>query len=153
MPTLPNEALARDIIPAQTGNTSESTASGRRTIWRFWRGACFVILLLAAFGQPLLALANYAAGSQLYSYILLVPFVSAYLPQNLSLKPLTSCRSLSGYLMNMTGSRSQRPPRDHNARPTTRSQTWPAWSQIQRVFAGFPNLLIWKRRKAIMRRA
>ena len=36
-------------------------------------------MLLAAFAQPLLALMNYAAGSQLYSYILLVPFVSAYL--------------------------------------------------------------------------
>jgi exosortase C (VPDSG-CTERM-specific) len=38
-----------------------------------------VILLLAAFGQPLLALANYAAHSALHSHILLVPFVSAYL--------------------------------------------------------------------------
>ena len=36
-------------------------------------------MLLAAFAEPLLALINYAAGSQLYSYILLVPFVSAYL--------------------------------------------------------------------------
>jgi len=35
-------------------------------------------VLLAVFAQPLLALINYAAGSQLYSYILLVPFVSAY---------------------------------------------------------------------------
>ena len=31
------------------------------------------------FAQPLLALVNYAAGSELYSYILLIPFVSAYL--------------------------------------------------------------------------
>jgi exosortase C (VPDSG-CTERM-specific) len=52
---------------------------GRRTIWRFWKGACFVILLLAAFGQPLLALANYAAHSALHSHILLIPFVSGYL--------------------------------------------------------------------------
>ena len=37
------------------------------------------IVLLAAFGLPLLGLANYAAHSELYSYILLVPFVSAYL--------------------------------------------------------------------------
>src|SRR5207237_7407596 len=44
-----------------------------------WSGACFAMVLLAAFGQPLLALINYAARSQLYSYILLVPFVSAYL--------------------------------------------------------------------------
>jgi exosortase C (VPDSG-CTERM-specific) len=48
-------------------------------IWRFWSGACFVILLLAAFGQPLLALANYAAHSALHSHIVLIPFVSAYL--------------------------------------------------------------------------
>ena len=47
--------------------------------WRFWTGACFAIVLLAAFAQPLLALVNYAAGSELYSYILLIPFVSAYL--------------------------------------------------------------------------
>jgi len=48
-------------------------------MWRFWGGVCFVIVLLAAFGLPLLGLANYAAHSELYSYILLVPFVSAYL--------------------------------------------------------------------------
>jgi exosortase C (VPDSG-CTERM-specific) len=36
-------------------------------------------VLLAAFAQPLLALINYAARSELHSYILLVPFVSAYL--------------------------------------------------------------------------
>jgi len=38
-----------------------------------------VNLLLAAFSQPLLALANYAAHSALHSHILLIPFVSAYL--------------------------------------------------------------------------
>jgi exosortase C (VPDSG-CTERM-specific) len=48
-------------------------------MWRFWGGACFTIVLLAAFAQPLLALINYAARSELHSYILLVPFVSAYL--------------------------------------------------------------------------
>jgi len=48
-------------------------------MWRLWGGACFVIMLLAAFAHPLLVLARYAAGSQLFSYILLVPFVSAYL--------------------------------------------------------------------------
>jgi exosortase C (VPDSG-CTERM-specific) len=58
---------------------SESSASGHRNMWRFWSGACFVILLLAAFGQPLLGLANYAAHSSLHSHILLIPFVSAYL--------------------------------------------------------------------------
>ena len=48
-------------------------------MWTFWSGACFVIVLLAAFGQPLLGLANYAAHSSLHSYILLIPFVSGYL--------------------------------------------------------------------------
>jgi exosortase C (VPDSG-CTERM-specific) len=48
-------------------------------MWRFWSAACFVIVLLAAFGQPLLGLANYAAHSSLHSYILLIPFVSGYL--------------------------------------------------------------------------
>jgi exosortase C (VPDSG-CTERM-specific) len=47
--------------------------------WRFWGGACFAIILLGAFAQPLLALINYAARSDLYSYILLIPLVSAYL--------------------------------------------------------------------------
>jgi exosortase C (VPDSG-CTERM-specific) len=79
MPTSPNEAFARDIIPAQTGNTSGSTPPNHRKRWRLWSGACIAIVLVAAFAQPLLTLMRYAAGSQLYSYILLVPFVSAYL--------------------------------------------------------------------------
>jgi exosortase C (VPDSG-CTERM-specific) len=48
-------------------------------MWRFGSAACFLMVLLAAFGQPLLGLANYAAHSSLHSYILLVPFVSGYL--------------------------------------------------------------------------
>jgi exosortase C (VPDSG-CTERM-specific) len=48
-------------------------------MWRFWGGVCFVLVLLAAFGLPLLGLANYAAHSSLHSYILLIPFVSGYL--------------------------------------------------------------------------
>jgi exosortase C (VPDSG-CTERM-specific) len=80
MPSSPNEAAASEtIIPAQTGNTSESTSPNHRTRWRFWSGGCFAIVLLAAFARPLLALVNYAARSELYSYILLIPFVSAYL--------------------------------------------------------------------------
>ncbi len=67
------------MVPAQTENTSESTSPNHRKTWRFWSGGCFAIVLLAAFARPLLALVNYAAGSELYSYILLVPFVSAYL--------------------------------------------------------------------------
>jgi exosortase C (VPDSG-CTERM-specific) len=76
----PNRAVASEtIVPARLGNVSACTKPGRRTIWRFWSGACFVILLLAAFGQQFLALANYAAHSALHSHILLIPFVSAYL--------------------------------------------------------------------------
>jgi exosortase C (VPDSG-CTERM-specific) len=76
----PSEAAASETtIPAQTENPSESTSPNHRTRWRFWSGGCFAIVLLAAFARPLLALVNYAAGSELYSYILLVPFVSAYL--------------------------------------------------------------------------
>jgi exosortase C (VPDSG-CTERM-specific) len=80
MPHSPDEAAARGtIISTQTGNISGSTPPHHRKMWRFWIGAGFAIVLLAAFGHPLLTLINYAAGSKLYSYILLVPFVSAYL--------------------------------------------------------------------------
>jgi exosortase C (VPDSG-CTERM-specific) len=76
----PNEAAVHEtMIPAQTGHVSESTASSHRKTWRFWSGPGFAIVLLAAFARPLLALMNYAAGSELHSYILLVPFVSVYL--------------------------------------------------------------------------
>jgi exosortase C (VPDSG-CTERM-specific) len=78
-PTTQSEALARGIIPAQKGNFEGPTSPVDRNTWRLWSGACFAIVLVAAFAQPLLMLVKYAAGSQLYSYILLVPFVSAYL--------------------------------------------------------------------------
>ena len=80
MPPSPDEAAAREtIIPTQTGDTCGCIPPHHRKMWRFWGGACFTIVLLAAFAQPLLALINYAARSELHSYILLVPFVSAYL--------------------------------------------------------------------------
>src|SRR6266496_1060650 len=81
MPSSPNGAATREtIIPTEAANIpAGSTSPNQRKMWRFWSGACFVIVLLAAFAQPLLVLIIYAAGSQLYSYILLVPFVSAYL--------------------------------------------------------------------------
>jgi exosortase C (VPDSG-CTERM-specific) len=80
MPGSPNGAAAREtVIPMRTVNISRSTASNQRKTWRIWSGACFAVVLLAVSARPLLALINYAAGSQLYSYILLVPFVSAYL--------------------------------------------------------------------------
>jgi exosortase C (VPDSG-CTERM-specific) len=75
-----NEAGPREtIIPAQRGNVSRFAPSKHGKTWRFWGGACFVIVLLGAFAQPLFVLLNYAARSDLYSYILLIPFVSAYL--------------------------------------------------------------------------
>ena len=40
---------------------------------------CFAMVLLAVFAGPLLSLIHYAATSDLHSYTLLVPFVSAYL--------------------------------------------------------------------------
>jgi len=80
MSSAKEQAAAREtFVPAQTEHVPISMASSHRKNWRFWIGACFAIVLLAAFGKPLLTLVNYAAGSQLYSYILLIPFVSAYL--------------------------------------------------------------------------
>ena len=79
MPTSPNEALARDIIPAQTGNTSGSTSADSPEEVAALERCVMAIVLVAAFAQPLLALISYAARSQLFSYILLIPFVSAYL--------------------------------------------------------------------------
>ena len=75
-----NAAAARDtVIPTQTGNISAPPPPKQRQKWRFRSGACFAVVLLAAFARPLLALINHVAGSNLHSYILLVPFVSAYL--------------------------------------------------------------------------
>jgi len=79
MPSSPNGTAARKtIIPTQAANIPLGSTSPERKMWRSWGGACYAIVLLAAFGRPLLGLINYAAGSQLYSYILLIPFVSAY---------------------------------------------------------------------------
>ena len=75
-----NEAAAREaIISAQPANASRFAPSNHGKKWRFWGAACFLIVLVAAFAQSLFALVNYAARSDLYSYILLVPFVSGYL--------------------------------------------------------------------------
>jgi exosortase C (VPDSG-CTERM-specific) len=46
---------------------------------RFLRAACFAVVLAAVFGHSLITLFKYAASSQLYSYILLIPFVFSYL--------------------------------------------------------------------------
>jgi exosortase C (VPDSG-CTERM-specific) len=80
MRSLPNGRAAREImISNRLENISVPTEAKRKQRWRFWIGACFAVALVAAFGRPLLTLISYAARSQLHSYILLVPFVSAYL--------------------------------------------------------------------------
>jgi exosortase C (VPDSG-CTERM-specific) len=99
MRSSPNGAAAREItVRTPTGNISEFPASKQKQKWRFWSRVCFAIVLLVVFGRSLLMLINYVAGSQLHSYILLVPFVSAYLlylrrhelPKNYSTdRPLT----------------------------------------------------------------
>jgi exosortase C (VPDSG-CTERM-specific) len=80
MRSLPSGAAPREIA-VRTGpaNIRESTPSRQKQKWRFWSGICFAIVLLVVFARSLLMLINYVAGSQLHSYILLVPFVSAYL--------------------------------------------------------------------------
>jgi exosortase C (VPDSG-CTERM-specific) len=79
MRSSPNATARQTILPSQAGNVCESTPSSHLKTWRFWSGVVFAIALLSVFAQPLLVLTNYAARSQLFSYILLVPFVSAYL--------------------------------------------------------------------------
>jgi exosortase C (VPDSG-CTERM-specific) len=80
IPSSIDRAVATESrIPTQAGRVSGSTLTKKKKTWRISAGACFAIALLGVFAQPLLALINYAAGSDLYSYILLIPFVSAYL--------------------------------------------------------------------------
>ena len=80
MPSSTDEPAAREtIVTVRTANLSEASPPRQKQEWRFWSGMCFAILLLAVFARPLLMLVSYVAGSQLHSYVLLVPFVSAYL--------------------------------------------------------------------------
>jgi exosortase C (VPDSG-CTERM-specific) len=80
MRSSPNGAAAREpTIPVQTGNISSSVLLKQRQKRSVVGGACFAVVLAAVFGPSLLTLINYAAASNLYSYILLIPFVSAYL--------------------------------------------------------------------------
>jgi exosortase C (VPDSG-CTERM-specific) len=80
MPFSTDEAAGREIIATtRTANLSETSPPRQKQRWRFWSGMCFAIVLLAVFARPLLMLISYVAGSQLHSYVLLVPFVSAYL--------------------------------------------------------------------------
>jgi exosortase C (VPDSG-CTERM-specific) len=80
MRSSPDGAAAREIvIPSRIENISQPTQAKPNQRRRFWIGACFAVALVAAFGGPLLTLISYVSRSQLHSYILLVPFVSAYL--------------------------------------------------------------------------
>jgi exosortase C (VPDSG-CTERM-specific) len=79
MPNSPNGAARETAIPTQAATISPSAPRSHRQAWRLWGGACFAVVLLVFFARPLLMLISYVAGSQLHSYILLVPFVSAYL--------------------------------------------------------------------------
>jgi len=75
-----DEAAVREImIPGHVENVSDLRLAKPKQRWRFWLGICFAVALVAAFGRPLLTLTSYASRSQLHSYTLLVPFVSAYL--------------------------------------------------------------------------
>jgi exosortase C (VPDSG-CTERM-specific) len=73
-------AAAREIsMPNRPEGSSEPTTPPQKRRWRSWSGACYAAVLLAVFARPLLMLISYVAGSQLHSYVLLVPFVSVYL--------------------------------------------------------------------------
>src|SRR5213592_2505597 len=73
-----NPAAAREIMN-NTQTEDVSAPQRQKQTWRFWSGVCFAIVLLVVFAWPLFRLISYVARSQLHSYILLVPFVSAYL--------------------------------------------------------------------------
>jgi exosortase C (VPDSG-CTERM-specific) len=80
MRSSPNGAAARErTISVQTGNISRSSPLKQRQKPSGVGVGFFAVVLAAVFGHSLLTLINYAATSQLYSYILLIPFVSAYL--------------------------------------------------------------------------
>jgi exosortase C (VPDSG-CTERM-specific) len=76
----PQNTAARQIgVPTRSANFPESPRPSQNQRWRLWSGLCFAIVVLVVFARPLLMLASYVVGSQLHSYILLIPFVSAYL--------------------------------------------------------------------------
>jgi exosortase C (VPDSG-CTERM-specific) len=78
-PPIQRTAARQVSVSTQRENISESTAPTQKQKWRWWSSVCFAIALLVVFARPLLMLISYVAASQLHSYVLLVPFVSAYL--------------------------------------------------------------------------
>jgi len=80
MPNRLNEtAGGKPPIPRPGQNRTRAIGSPRNEKAPTWIGVCFVVALIAVFGPSLLRLANYAFRSDLHSYIVLVPVVSAYL--------------------------------------------------------------------------
>jgi exosortase C (VPDSG-CTERM-specific) len=71
--------------PATSMNGVSTTSNGHtparpsRFSWRLFTFLLFTAGLIAAFAGVLVSLAVHAAGSQLHSHILLIPFVTAYL--------------------------------------------------------------------------
>jgi exosortase C (VPDSG-CTERM-specific) len=76
----PQNTAARQVsVATRSANIPESPRPSQNQRWRLWSGLCFAIVVLVVFGHSLTTLFKYAASSQLYSYILLIPFVSSYL--------------------------------------------------------------------------
>jgi len=72
----PRKTPALQVEERRLGAPDSGSPREQTRVWIF---VAFSVLLAALFFQPLLALAVYAAGQQLHSHILLIPFVSAYL--------------------------------------------------------------------------
>ena len=66
--------------PASVRKGTHSNAPGAKVaVARQVGAAAFCVVLMAVFAGPLVSLFRYAAGSDLHSHILVVPFISAYL--------------------------------------------------------------------------
>src|SRR5207247_2624244 len=81
--SVPNPELL-DPLRARSnavGPLLSAARAAKRIAWRERAGilALLAVLLLICFGKPLFDLARFARQSELYSHILLIPFISAYL--------------------------------------------------------------------------
>jgi exosortase C (VPDSG-CTERM-specific) len=66
-------------VRTQARSVSRSSRVAGTETWRRWGGIAFALFLLAVFTRPLLSMFRSSATSELNSYPLLIPFVSAYL--------------------------------------------------------------------------
>lgn len=76
------DASLRNVERVATASGSKIGAAGpigKREKGRVRGFLIFVAIVMAIFSRPLVSLAMYAADSELNSYILLIPFISAYL--------------------------------------------------------------------------